>query len=151
MALIEITQWIAAAAAVAAVLWAHLSLRTSVRALKASVDESRYSQLDSAYFELLRLRIDNPVLSGPRPRTKHGQIAWDNYACCVWNFIETVVDYCDAPGRNFLAWAPAVKHESAAYAGWMTGENLNRYRPDFMARVGNLLDRHESERATMVQ
>ncbi|MEQ1882787.1 MAG: hypothetical protein ABL878_17670 [Burkholderiales bacterium] len=135
-----VAQWIAALAAAATLVWSHLTLRTSIRGLSTTIEESRYSQLDTTYLELLRTRVEHPVLAGPRPEGPHDvQIALDNYACMIWNFIESVLDYCDRPGRNFSAWAPAVEYESGVYASWLSGENLNRYDPEFKGRVEKMV------------
>jgi hypothetical protein len=145
MGWVDLSQWIAALAAVASVIAALVALRSSVRQLSASIAEARYAELDKFYFELLRMRIENPELA-PSPfatRSKRSPCdgPMNEYACLVWCFVESVIDYCDQPGRNLSAWGPAVRHEATAYRSWLTAGNLERFRPGFSDRVSDFIAR----------
>jgi hypothetical protein len=133
--------WVAAFAAVIGTAIAVSTLRSSMKALTASFEESRYAQLDNLYLELQKMRIERPELAGRRPvdAPPEGAVAWDNYACMVWCFIESVVDYCETPGRNIRAWLPAVAYESVKYREFWTEENVARFHPGFQTRVANAI------------
>lgn len=130
-------------------------LAWEIHSLRRGLDDASYRELDQLYYDLLRLRIERPELaSPPDARTaalipKEQLAAHDAYGCMVWNFIETVIDRCGAPGRNFEAWGPAVEYESKRYAFWMEGENRLRYSPNFEERLARIVRRVEAARARL--
>jgi hypothetical protein len=145
--------WVAAIAALLAVfvplIWGLFTLRKSVRQISIDFEQRHYAELDRLHFELLRMRIENPDLAYPefsRPAVgAPAESARREYGCLVWSFIESVLDYCDKPGRNFGAWAPAVAYESSAYRSWLTPGNLARFEPNFLARVERLIADYNAE------
>lgn len=147
-------EWIA----VGGVIISMLALAWQAYSLRASFDEADYTELDRLYLEVLRMRVERPDLApafddranAPGRGSEHDPaldaVARDNYAFIVWNLIETIIDRCEKPGRNFSAWGPIVEYESGCYSHWLQGENLKRFRPGFPQRVQAVIELVRRER-----
>ncbi len=126
------------------------ALARSIQQISTDLAERHYAELDRLHFELLRMRIANPELapeafSQPQDQDVASAVARREYGCLVWSLIESIIDYCDKPGRNLNAWAPAVEYESNAYRNWLTPENLKRFEPGFVRRVDDLIAGYHAE------
>jgi hypothetical protein len=125
-------------------------LAQSIGRLSTDLAERHYAELDRLHFELLRMRIVNPQLA-PKAFVQTDNEDADlaearrEYGCLVWSLIESIIDYCDKPGRNLNAWGPCVEYESTAYRAWLTPENLKRFEPGFVGRVDRLIATYHAE------
>jgi hypothetical protein len=93
--------------------------------LLSLADTSRsahYAQLDTMYFDLLRMAVDRPYLRTP-DSLPSGKIAeYESYAFAVWNFLETLRDRCCEDQALKDIWAPVVATEHAIHGNWFYRE-----------------------------
>lgn len=95
-----------------------------------------YGELDTIYFELLKIAIDRPYLRDPGDtRRKENKIEYDTYAYMTWNFIEAVHDRLgDQPMKDnssstrhdlWETWGKAIDLEKSLHTEWWA-EKRNR-------------------------
>ena len=144
--------WEAIFAAIAAVI----SLISCFNLLVFTFNRDAYANLDDIYFDLLRMRVEKPFLARPKPPISTSQkardeaLAWENHACTVWCFIETVLDSCTSSlaraRANRRAWGPAVERESGIYRSWLVGDDRVRFSLNFETRVDRFVDEVRRDR-----
>jgi hypothetical protein len=83
---------------------------------------AHYSQLDTMYFELLRMAVEKPFLRRLEHLTAEQRLEYESYAFMIWNFIETVRDRCEDDQTLKDIWAPVIATEHALHRDWFYGE-----------------------------
>lgn len=123
-----LAQGIASIMAIAALIYSMTSFTKSLRT-------SNYTELDSMYFELLRIALDKPHLINPAAaatRSEEQRLEYDTYAFMVWNFLETIVDRCERDTRLCSTWYPVIDVENRMHRGWFDRpENKHRFKDAF--------------------
>ena len=105
-----------------------LSVAVALAALQqllAIAETSRsvhYSQLDTMYFELLRMGVEKPYLRQPAQLTPAQRMEYESYAFIIWNVIETVRDRCWEDQTLKDIWAPVIATEHALHREWFYKE-----------------------------
>jgi len=97
-----------------------------------------YSDIDSRYFELLKLGIANPDFVNPALTTEYKEhfqgdalLKYDRYAFAAWNIVETIVD---RRSNDELArtWDPVIKEENSLHRAWLNDpENQHKFKKQF--------------------
>jgi hypothetical protein len=110
----------------AAVAYSFITFKRSLKAL-------HYAELDKMYFEILRTAIDKPYLRAPGGKHTTEQAAeYDIYAYVVWNFIETVYDYCMKDEELRKTWYPAMEAENRLHRAWFNDTaNHHKFKAEF--------------------
>jgi hypothetical protein len=112
-----------------------LTLFYSAWSFRTTLREGYYAELDRVYFELLKIGLERPYLrASPPPADPAWASEYEAYAFMVWNFLETVVDRCDATSNPSLAetWFPIVATESALHRTWFEApENRRKFKERF--------------------
>jgi hypothetical protein len=112
-----------------------LTLCYSAWTFATTLREGYYAELDRVYFELLKTALERPyLLASPPPMDPVRAKEYDAYAFMVWNFIETVVDRCEARSNRHLreTWYPIVAAENALHRAWFDlPENRRKFKDRF--------------------
>jgi len=121
-----IAQGIATIMAIAALIYSMTSFRQTLQA-------SHYTELDSMYFELLKLALEKPHLnSGAITRSGDQLMEYDIYAFMVWNFIEAIHDRCGSSRQLCATWYPVIDTEHRKHRAWLDHEdNRHKFKPAF--------------------
>jgi hypothetical protein len=90
-----------------------------------------YAKIDDEYFSLLAELVHRPRLLAAA-RSEEEAIQYDAYALMVWNFLETIYDYCRADQQLMNTWRPILEFESRRHADWFSrSENQSKFKPEF--------------------
>jgi hypothetical protein len=91
---------------------------------------SHYGELDTIYFNLLRMRVDHPdVVDGPfcaaNPPSDTVQASLRRerqaqYSYMIWTLLETIFDRAAESKRLQLTWQPIIRTEGAGHLGYFT-------------------------------
>jgi hypothetical protein len=83
-----------------------------------------YATLDSTYFEIQKLIVENPHLSRPDPvgKTNEERIQYDAFAFLTWNFIEAISDYSKNDKFIYDTWYCILKYEAHLHDDWFKRE-----------------------------
>ena len=112
-----------------------LTLFYSAWSFRTTLREGNYAELDRVYFELLKIGLERPYLRASLPPGDPARASeYEAYAFMVWNFLETVVDRCDATPNPSLreTWYPIVATESALHRAWFDApENRRKFKERF--------------------
>jgi hypothetical protein len=134
--------WIAAGSIAQIVLTLGLILslvifRADRKKFKKEERDKFYAQLDSTYMAILKMVVDNPRLGlTPAHRSPEEQAQYDAFAFIMWNFLESIYDFClDDPSLK-ETWDCILVHESAAHAGWFDREeNRRKFKRKFRVYI----------------
>lgn len=122
------------------VLIAVYSVMPNLDSIARSSRFTHYAELDSIYFEILKLALADPYLRNPGENWKTMEDTqrqkYEVYALIVWNFIETIRDRCVDDDELKRTWAPAMIVETRIHKTWFTdlrdsGASLSPYREAF--------------------
>lgn len=96
-----------------------------------------YAQLDQTYLNILKMLIDKPHLgAGERERTSDQIIEYDAFAFIMWNFIESIYDYCLDDPALAETWHCILQAEAAAHGAWFNRqENRRKFKQRFCAYI----------------
>jgi hypothetical protein len=112
-----------------------LTLFYSAWSFRTTLRESYYAELDRVYFELLRIGLERPYLRASLPPADPDRASeYEAYAFMIWNFLETVVDRCDAAKNPSLreTWFPIIATEGALHRAWFdVPENRRKFKEPF--------------------
>lgn len=90
---------------------------------------NHYTELDSAYRELLRLVMDRPHLATPAALADDRQRGeYDMYAFMLWNYLETIYDRCEKNHKLRETWYPIIATEMQIHGNWFAEQ---RNQPKF--------------------
>jgi hypothetical protein len=97
-----------------------------------------YAQLDRTYLDVLKMVIDKPHLAhGERQRTENEKIEYNAFAFIMWNFIESIYDFCDKDPALAETWHCILETEAETHADWF---NRSPNRRKFKDRFCNYID-----------
>jgi hypothetical protein len=115
------------------VLLYYLASRRDQRKNLAALNQTFYSRLDQNYFELLKLVLERPFLADPeRAGSEDERVQYHAYAFMVWNFIETIHDYCLGDERLEATWICIMQSEARTHGEWFNRpENRSRFKQPF--------------------
>jgi hypothetical protein len=101
--------------------------------------ERFYAILDQQYMDILRLVIEKPYLSDQnQKRIGPKSIEYDAFAFIVWNFVESIFDYCEKDERLRETWGVILELEALKHAAWF---NHPRNRIGFKQRFRDYIDK----------
>lgn len=92
-----------------------------------------YAQLDATYLKILHMVVANPrLLDFDRVRSREEEIQYDAFAFIMWNFIESIHDFClDDPTLN-ETWHCILVCESRIHSAWFArAENRQKFKQKF--------------------
>ena len=118
-----------------------LGIPWSIRLATREEKDSFYATLDDTYFEIQKLIIEHPHLAQPDPAHKTAEqiVQYDAFAFTVWNFMESIVDYCRKDEFLSETWNCILRHESCVHAAWiLREENRRKFKPSFLKMVDAL-------------
>lgn len=129
-------EWAAVGALInlAAAVVALAAILHAIRAFRKEINTAHYTEIDKLYFELLSLKANSQKCDGFA----------DIYPLMVWNFIETIVDRCDARGETRLygTWEPVIRADGLEHLEWFTKGGGLKFKKSFRCWVArNFLDR----------
>jgi hypothetical protein len=134
------TLWSAfgAVAQASATIMAIAALIYSMTSFRKSLKASHYTELDSMYFELLKIPMDKPHLLDPNvTRSGNQVIEYDIYAFMVWNFLEAVYDRCEHDKQLCSTWYPVVAVENHRHRTWFDRpDNRSKFKSAFHSFIG---------------
>ena len=115
-----------------------LGIPWSIRMASQDEKDDFYATLDEAYRDLQRLIIEHPHLAEQSLTGKSAaeRVQYEEFAYMMWNFLESVTDYCK--GDRFLTetWSVVVRFEATRHAEWiLRPENRRRFKPAFLEAV----------------
>jgi len=151
---IQYSDLIAIYALLVTVLIAVYSVIPNLDSIARSSRFTHYAELDSMYFEILRLGLAEPYLRNPgtdwRAMGDARREKYEIYALIVWNFIETIRDRCVEDEELKWTWAPAMIVESRIHKAWFrdladSGACLSPYREAFRQFVRDNLEDKDLE------
>ena len=102
--------------------------RFNVRSIDVQ-EKQLYSTLDSTYFEIQKLVIENPHLAQPHStgKTRDQIVQYEAFAFNVWNFIEAIHDYGQDSPELLKTWECIIWCEAKLHSEWFRNpENHNR-------------------------
>ena len=110
-------------------------LYDSITSFGKSLTESNYSEMDSMYFELLKLAVEKPHLVDASLRDSAQEPEYDTYAFMVWNFVETIYDRCHTGKCDEhlrVTWDPVIDAENRRHREWFdAAENRAKFKEEF--------------------
>lgn len=109
----------------------------SMTTFKKSLATSHYSELDSMYFELLKIAIDKPHLAmGDIARSPEQRSEYDIYAFMMWNFLEAIYDR-GKDGRSLCqTWYPIIDSEMQLHQHWFDqAANTVKFKDEFVTFI----------------
>lgn len=95
--------------------------------------EKFYAQLDATYLKILHMIVVNPKLAEPDlAQSREEEIQYNAFAFIMWNFIESIHDFClDDPALR-ETWYCILECESAAHSAWFDRkENRRKFKKTF--------------------
>lgn len=128
------------------------ALALSVLTFRIQRTESSYSDVDKAYFDILKLAIQYPSLRDiaqtqtyyERPEGDPYRIQYESYAFIAWNVVETIFDRQGDKSARFgvsSTWLPVIMEENRLHYHWFC-RNLRLFKAPFqefvMAELNNL-------------
>jgi hypothetical protein len=107
--------------------------RDAMKSFKKNLETSHYTELDSMYFELLKLALEKPHLADPNAKRDETQKQEYNiYAYMVWNFLETIHDQCQGDKCLKETWYPVIDAENRLHRQWFEDkENKHKFKDRF--------------------
>jgi hypothetical protein len=113
------------------------ALAYSILTFRKSRHDSHYTELDSMYFEILRIALEKPHLIDPAASRSGDQaLEYEAYAFMVWNFLEAIYDRCEHNNRLCCTWYPVIDTENRLHRAWFDRKtNEHRFKPAFRAFV----------------
>ncbi len=104
------------------------AMRDTIKNFKTDLEASYYAELDSMYFDLLKIALEHPHLTCPDTMTEAKQRQqYDLYAYMVWNFIETIYDRCEGENGLEVTWHPVIEAENRLHRKWFD-EKKNEHK-----------------------
>jgi hypothetical protein len=102
-----------------------------------------YAQLDAIYLDIQKLVIQHPFLARPdEPRTADQEVQYQAFAFIVWNFLESIDDYCTeltgGKPSSFLkdTWDGVKKYEAVLHARWFQDpKSEGKFKPTFRQKM----------------
>lgn len=109
------------------------AMRDSMKTFNQNFETSNYTELDSMYFELLKLALEKPYLTHPAALKDAKQLQeYDIYANMVWNFIETITDRCNDNKKLEATWYPVVDALNRLHRNWFDDpKNKHKFKDAF--------------------
>jgi hypothetical protein len=100
-------------------VWFYIASKRSDKSAELDAWDRFYTILDEQYSDILRLVIERPYLSDQaQTRTAKQELEYQAFAFMVWNFIESIYDYCYQDEGLSESWHPVLVLESAKHASW---------------------------------
>jgi hypothetical protein len=109
------------------------AMMDTVKNFKTDLEASYYAQLDSMYFDLLKLALERPHLTCPDTIIEvQERQQYDIYAYMVWNFIETIYDRCEGDNGLEVTWHPVIEAENRLHRKWFDDKrNEHKFKVPF--------------------
>ena len=109
-------------------IMAIVALIYSMTTFRKSLQTSNYTELDSMYFDLLKVALEKPHLNNPMAaRSDDQKIEYDIYAFMVWNFLEAIYDRCGNNEHLCRTWYPVIDAENRKHREWFDYPD-NKYK-----------------------
>ncbi|HEX4738715.1 MAG TPA: hypothetical protein VH331_14250 [Allosphingosinicella sp.] len=99
-----------------------------------------YAQLDATYLKILNMIVANPKLAdADLARSREEEIQYDAFAFIMWNFIESIYDFCLDDSTLKETWHCILECESAAHSAWFAREeNRRKFKKKFCDYVDSI-------------
>ena len=115
-----------------------LALVVSIYSFRQSNAIATYQGLDTGYFELLKLGMQNPRFVNPQLTKQYTEsftgdelLQYDLYAFMVWNICETIYDRSNMTSVS-STWDCIIEVESKLHRTWFDNDkNHCRFKPKF--------------------
>ena len=91
---------------------------------RASEQRKNYVDLDKTYFELLKMRLEDPTNA-----TK------ESYELMMWNFLESIYDQTDLEGELWETWKPVFETEGRNHYPWFSRQAKAFFKDTFIGVV----------------
>ena len=123
------------AAAILSILTLYFFLKTFYK----SMQTAHYTELDTMYFDLLKIAMETPHVIDPHSKRNDQQkLEYDIYAFMVWNFVESIVDRCSGNKNLCKTWDPIIVHESNLHREWFSNpQNFPKFKEEFRKRINS--------------
>jgi hypothetical protein len=123
-------------ATVAGGLAAFITLFHTLKSFAKSVERAHYSELDSMYFNVLKVALEKPYLMNQTAKRTNAQDREYNiYAFMVWNFLEAIHDRCgEHSDHSDLrdTWYRVIEVEHTKHKEWFRHpDNENKFKKCF--------------------
>jgi hypothetical protein len=94
-----------------------------------------YAQLDEIYLKIQRTIIDYPHLGLSNvERSEYEAVQYNSFAFMMWNFIESIHDYCLDNSRLKKTWHCILVSEAKGHREWFDNHvNRGRFKDEFVA------------------
>ena len=100
--------------------------------------EQFYAILDEQYLEILKIIVEKPHLADQaQVRDPLQDTEYSAFAFIVWNFIESIFDYCEKDESLRESWHHILVLESKRHLDWF---NCPQNRAAFKARFADYID-----------
>jgi hypothetical protein len=98
-----------------------------------SLKESRYTEIDRMYFDLLKCALDKPHVNDlAATRTETQKKEYEIYAFMVWNLMESIYDRCQYDKRLRATWYPVIDAENRLHRKWFDClDNKHKFKDEF--------------------
>jgi hypothetical protein len=99
-----------------------------------------YAQLDATYLKIQHMIVVNPKLADfDSTRSHHEEIQYNAFAFIMWNFIESIYDFCLDDETLKETWHCILECESEIHAIWFARtENRRKFKKRFRDYIANL-------------
>jgi hypothetical protein len=99
-----------------------------------------YAQLDEMYLKILHMIVENPKLGTTSiERSEFERIQYDAFAFIMWNFIESIYDFCRQDEVLAKTWHCILECESSAHADWFkVPANRRKFKSEFCSYIDSL-------------
>lgn len=124
-----------------------LALIYSMTRFRQSLRSAYYTELDSMYFDVLKVAQDKPYLYNPRAAYSGNKKAeYDIYAFMVYNFLETIYDRCGHNKHLCDTWYPVIFVEDRKHKKWFDDPgNKDKFKPKFREFIWNFRREHKKD------
>jgi hypothetical protein len=111
----------------------------SMTTFRKSLETSHYTELDSMYFDLLKVALEKPHLNKPIVALSDDQkIEYNIYAFMVWNFLEAVYDRCERNKHLCKTWYLVIDTENQKHREWFDQPgNKHKFKDTFHEFIRN--------------
>ena len=106
---------------------------------KKSDSTSNYTELDSMYFELLKVALEKPHLTNGASlsESKHKH-EYNIYAFMMWNFLEAIYDRSQENDDLKTTWYPIIDTEHQLHHKWIEDDNnWHKFKEEFLRFIEN--------------
>jgi len=107
------------------------------RDFKIEERDKFYAQLDAIYLDIQKTIIKYPHLAKRNiDRNEDELIQYDAFAFLIWNFIESIHDYCLDQDDLHDTWHCILEVESQNFAAWFKdSENRKKFKTKFIRYI----------------